>query len=310
MTYIVIGIDGGGSKTHAMVADEQGRTIAETVGPGSAVRPGRAEHSATVIAEVVRDALASCEMTHVTPRVLSIGVAGAGRETERNALWQALVSRDLAAELVIHSDFSIALDDAFADGPGVLLISGTGSVAFGRGPTGATSRCGGWGPVCGDEGSGAWIGRRALSVVTAAADGREPETALTGAILTAAQINETSDLIGWAANAAPAQLASLAPVVLSVADAGDLRANAIVSLAVEELVLHVRALARPLFGDERAALPIALSGGMLSRGTTLRKRLEHRLKSAVPGGQLRTDVVVPARGAVRAALRILGEVMA
>jgi len=255
MTYIVIGIDGGGSKTHAMVADEQGRTIAETVGPGSAVRPGRAEHSATVIAEVVRDALASCEMTHVTPRVLSIGVAGAGRETERNELWQALVSRDLAAELVIHSDFSIALDDAFADGPGVLLISGTGSVAFGRGPTGATSRCGGWGPVCGDEGSGAWIGRRALSVVTAAADGREPETALTGAILTAAQINETSDLIGWAANAAPAQLASLAPVVLSVADAGDLRANAIVSLAVEELVLHVRALARQLFGDERAALP-------------------------------------------------------
>jgi len=310
MTYIVIGIDGGGSKTHAMVADEQGRTIAETVGPGSAVRPGRAEHSANVIAEVVRDALASCEMTHVTPRVLSIGVAGAGRETERNELWQALVSRDLAAELVIHSDFSIALDDAFADGPGVLLISGTGSVAFGRGPTGATSRCGGWGPVCGDEGSGAWIGRRALSVVTAAADGREPETALTGAILTAAQINETSDLIGWAANAAPAQLASLAPVVLSVADAGDLRANAIVSLAVEELVLHVRALARHLFGDERAALPIALSGGMLSRGTTLRKRLEHRLKSAVPGGQLRTDVVVPARGAVRAALRILGEVMA
>ena len=99
------------------------------------------------------------------------------------------------------------------------------------------------------------------------ADGREPETALTGAILTAAQINETSDLIGWAANAPPSQLASLAPVVLSVADAGDLRANAIVSLAVEELVLHVRALARQLFGDERAALPIALSGGMLSRGT-------------------------------------------
>jgi glucosamine kinase len=309
MTYIVIGIDGGGSKTHAMVADEQGRTIAETVGPGSAVRPGKAEHSANVIADVVRDALASCDMTHVTPRVLSIGVAGAGRETERQELWQALVSRDLAAELVIHSDFSIALDDAFSDGPGVLLISGTGSVAFGRGPTGATSRCGGWGPVCGDEGSGAWIGRRALSVVTAAADGREPETALTGAILTAAQINETSDLIGWAANATPAQLASLAPVVLSVADAGDLRANAIVSLAVEELVLHVRALARQLFGDERAALPVALSGGMLARGTTLRKRLEHRLKSAVPGGQLRTDLVIPARGAVRAALRILGEAM-
>ena len=309
MTFIVIGIDGGGSKTHAMVADEQGRTIAETIGPGSAVRPGRAEHSAAVIADVVRDALASCEMTHVTPRVLCIGVAGAGRESERQQLWQALVSRDLASELVIHSDFSVALDDAFGDGPGVLMISGTGSVAFGRGPTGATARCGGWGPVCGDEGSGAWIGRRALSVVTAAADGREPETALTGAVLTAAEVNETSDLIGWAANATPGQLATLAPVVLSVADAGDLRANALVSLTVEELVLHVRALARQLFGDERAALPVALSGGMLNRGSTLRKRLEHRLKSAVPGAQVSSDQVVPARGAVRAALRIAGEAM-
>jgi N-acetylglucosamine kinase-like BadF-type ATPase len=65
---IVIGIDGGGSKTHAIVADESGTTIAETVGPGSAVRPGKADASADVIAEVVRDALASCEMTHVTPR--------------------------------------------------------------------------------------------------------------------------------------------------------------------------------------------------------------------------------------------------
>jgi glucosamine kinase len=310
MTFIVIGIDGGGSKTHAIVADEQGKTIAETVGPASAVRPGQAAHSAEVIADVVKDALASCEMTHVTPRVVSIGVAGIGREAERQALWEALAERDLATEVVLHSDFSIALDDAFGDGPGVLLIAGTGSVAFGRSPAGATARCGGWGPICGDEGSGAWIGRKALSVVTSAADGREPETALTGAILTAAQVNETIDLVGWAANAPPAQLATLAPVVLSVADAGDLRANAVVSIAVEELVLHVRALARQLFADERAAVQVALSGGLLSRESTLRKRLEHRLKSAVPGATIRSEPVVAARGAVRAALRILGEAAA
>jgi glucosamine kinase len=161
--------------------------------------------------------------------------------------------------------------------------------------------------VCGDEGSGAWVGRRALSVVTAAADGREPETALVGAVLTAAQVNEPMALIAWAAQATPAQLATLAPVVSSVADAGDLRANAIISLAVEELVLHVRALARQLFGDERAATPVAFTGGMLTKGSTLRKRLEHRLKSAVPGAQLHHVEVNPARGAVRGALRYLGE---
>lgn len=306
MTQIVIGIDGGGSKTHAIVADETGASIGEATGPGSAVKPGDEEASAEVIAAVVRDALEAAGMSHVTPRVICIGVAGAGREAARQALWQALVARDLAADVVVHSDFGIALDDAFGDGPGVLLISGTGSAAFGRSPAGTTARCGGWGPVIGDEGSGTWIGRRALSVVSAAADGRESQTALTGAILTAAEVNEVSDLIPWAANASREQIASLAPVVFSVADAGDLRANAIISLAVEELMLHIRALAQQLFGDERAAVPVAFTGGLLKKGSTLRKRLEHRLRSAVPGAQVKAGEISPARGAVRGALRFVG----
>jgi glucosamine kinase len=306
MTAIVIGIDGGGSRTRAIVADEQGREIVHVEGPGSAVRPGQAEHSAEVIAAVVRDALAACEMTHVSPKVLCVGVAGVGRATERDQLWQALVSRELAEEIVVHADATVALDDAFGEGPGILIIAGTGSVAFGRGPSGQFARCGGWGPAFGDEGSGAWIGRRALGVVAAASDGREPETALTGAILTAAEVNEVSELIGWAAAATPAMLAALAPVVMSVADTGDLRANALLTLATEELVLHVRTLARALFVDERAACPVAFAGGLLGRGSPIRKRLELRLRSAVPGAQLRAEEVNPARGAVRGALRFLG----
>lgn len=306
MTQIVIGIDGGGSKTRAMVADDQGQQIADVEGPGSAVRPGQAERSADVIAAVVRDALAACDMTHVVPRVVCVGVAGVGREAERQALWQALMSRELADDVVVHADATIALDDAFGDGAGILLVSGTGSIAYGRSPAGTTARCGGWGPVCGDEGSGAWIGRRALSIVTAASDGREPETALVGAMLTAAQVNEVQELIPWAAEATPAALASLAPAVLKTADAGDLRANALVSMAVEELVLHVRTLARTLFVDERAAMSVALAGGLFGKRSPLRKRVEHRLKSAVPGAAVRAEEVVPVRGAVRGALRLLG----
>jgi glucosamine kinase len=303
---IVIGVDGGGSKTRVIVADDRGTEVVSVEGGGCAVRPGQAESSAEVIAAVVRDALAAADMPHVVPKVLCAGVAGAGRDAERQALWQALVSHELAEEVVVHADATVALDDAFGDGPGVLLVAGTGSVAFGRSPAGTFARCGGWGPVIGDEGSGAWIGRRALSVVAAAADGREPETALSGAVLTGAQVNDVSELIGWASTATPAALATLAPVVLSVAEGGDLRANSLVSLAVEELTLHVRALARQLFVDERAAMPVALAGGLLGRGSLLRKRLEHRLKSAVPGAQIRVEPVVPARGAVRGALRYLG----
>lgn len=305
MSAIVVGVDGGGTKTRALVADETGKTLAEADGPASAVRPGRADHSAAVIAETVRRALGDAGFGLILPRVLCVGVAGVGREPERQALWQALAAMEIADELLVHADATIALDDAFSDGVGVLLIAGTGSVAFGRGPTGTIARCGGWGPNIGDEGSGAWIGRRALSVVTAASDGREPETALAGAILTAAQVNDVNELIGWAAAATPAALATLAPAVISEAEAGDLRANAILSMAAEELVLHVRALARQLFMDERASVPVALTGGLLKRGAPLRKRLEQRMKSAVPGAQVQSTEVDAARGAVRDALRVL-----
>ncbi len=306
MSTIVVGIDGGGSKTRVVVADEQGREIVSVDGPASAVRPGHVDLSADVVAACVRDALAAATMTHVVPRVLAIGVAGVGREPEREALWQALSARELAEDVVVHTDAAVALDDAFGDGAGILLVSGTGSIAYGRAPDGSFARCGGWGPVIGDEGSGGWIGRRALNVAAASADGREPESALVNALLTAIEADDPTAMIAWGAQATPSQFARLAPVVLQVAATGDLRANSLLNIAVEELVLHVRTLARRLFGDERATSPVALAGGLLTRGAPLRKRLEQRLKTAVPGAQLRAHDVEPARGAVRAALRTLG----
>ncbi len=306
MSDLVIGIDGGGSRTRAMLADEHGRTIGQSEGPASRVTPGGAEHSADVMEALIRDVLAAAALGSIRPKAICVGVAGVGRGNERQALWQALTGRNLADEIIVHTDAAIALEDAFGEGSGVLLIAGTGSVAHGRGPTGTFARCGGWGPVIGDEGSGAWIGRRALSIVTAASDGREPETALTGAVLTATEAGDVAELIPWAASAGAAQLATLAPVVMSTAVAGDRRANALVTLAAEELMLHVRALARELFVDERASFALALAGGLLGRGSLLRKRLELRVRSGVPGAQVRAEEVVAVRGAVRGALRSLG----
>ena len=231
-------------------------------------------------------------------------MAGVGRDSERRALTEALINESLADDVLVVTDAEIALADAFGDEPGIVLIAGTGSIAYGRGPAGALERVGGWGPAIGDEGGGLWIARRALSVVTAATDGREPDTSLVGAILTAAEIDDVEALIPWAASANVSQIASLAPVVVASAEAGDLRANALLGLAAEELVLHVRTLARSLFEDERAAVQVALGGGLLEPGSALRRRVEHRLKSAVPGGKVHPSPIVAVRGAVRRAMQM------
>jgi glucosamine kinase len=93
---------------------------------------------------------------------------------------------------------------------------------------------------------------------------------------------------------------------MSIAESGDRRAGALVNLAAEELVLHVRALARKLFGDDRAALRVAFAGGLLDAKSIMRKRVVQRLKSVVPGADIRSEPVDPARGAVLSALRFLG----
>ena len=207
------------------------------------------------------------------------------------AVREALVRLEVADHVMVEPDAQIALEDAFADGPGILIVSGTGSSCFGRSPAGSFARCGGWGPNIGDEGS----------VVTAAVDGREPDTTLLPAVLTALELEDSDGLIPWAAHATPAALARLASTVITVAATGDQRANTILAMAAEELVTHVRALARQLFVDERASIPVALAGGLMERGSFLRKLVEHRLKSAVPGAIVRSEPVVPARGAVRMA---------
>jgi glucosamine kinase len=304
MSEIYIGVDGGGSRTRVLVGTAEGEVLASADGPKSAVTPGETDRSADVIAELVTRALSEIALPGaVFPRVLYCGVAGAGRDEERRALHAALDAKELAEEVVIDSDGLIALYDALDDRAGILLVAGTGSIAYGRSPAGEIVRCGGWGPVFGDEGSGGWIGRKALGIVTASSDGREPPTALLFPILAATQCEDIQDLVPWAASADAKMFASLVPVVFSTAASGDPRANALLTLAAEELVLHVRALARQLFTDERAAVTVALSGGLMDRSSPLRKRLEQRLKSAVPGAQIRSEEVLPVRGALRAAAR-------
>lgn len=303
---LLVGIDGGGTRTRVLLCDSTGKELARIEGAATALGSVTEQVAGDIIKSLIHEALSVAGYPDTRPSICVAGVAGAGQERAAQALWAALAQRRVADDVAVHSDAAVALDDAFGDSSGVLLIAGTGSVAFSRAPDGHLERCGGWGPILGDEGSAAWLGRRALAVVCAASDGREPETSLTGTILTALELETLDDLIPWAASASPAAFARLAPVVAQAASAGDLRANSLVSFCVEELVLHVRTLARRCFVDERAAIPVAFSGGLLSRGTLVRKRLEQRLKSAVPGAIIRAEEVDAARGAIRRARSLMG----
>ncbi len=304
MNGLFVGVDGGGTHTRVLVVDEHGAELATAEGAGSAIRPGATSQSASVIREAVQRA---CEGLGDRPvRALCVGVAGVGRDEERDTLQAVLDADRIAATVVVVTDAEIAIEDAFGAGPGVLLTAGTGSIAYGKGPTGVMARCGGWGPTIGDEGGGSWIGRRALGVAAASFDGREPESSLGNAICTALGVEAIERLIPWAAAATPADFAKIAPVVLEVAATGDLRANSLVTLAVEELALHVRTLARKLFSDERAAFRLAMHGGLIAPKSLLRRRLEQRLKSIAPGASIIAERVVPERGAVRLAMREAG----
>jgi len=304
MNGIFVGVDGGGTHTRVLVVDEQGTELASAEGPGSAVQPGAASRSAGIIRDTVHRACAA--LSDRPLRALCVGVAGAGRDEERDTLQSALEADRIAGSVAVLTDAEIALEDAFGAGPGILLTAGTGSIAYGKGPTGLMARCGGWGPNIGDEGGGAWIGRRALGIAAASADGREPESTLADAIIAALGVESIEGLIPWAASATPADFGKLAPVVLEVAATGDLRANSLVTLAVEELAIHVRTLARKLFSDERAAFRLAMHGGLIAPKSLLRRRLEQRLKSIAPGATVLAERVVPARGAARFAMRDAG----
>ncbi len=269
---LLIGADVGGSKT-AVGISQGGEVLARADGPGAAVRPGRALASASIIAEVVRRALA--QFGKLAGDVLVVGAAGAGREPERDELRKALRAETLADRVVVTTDIEIALAGAFEQGSGMVVSAGTGSIAVGRDRHGKRFRIGGYGWQMGDEGSGYAIGRAALGAVSRAQDGRSPRTALTERVLGAARSADFDALVRWAAGASPAEIAALAPHVLEVASQGDPLAQGIADYAARELSQLAICLL-PMM-DVEPPVGVALTGGLLSSDQPLRRSVLAKL---------------------------------
>lgn len=291
-----IGVDGGGTHARAVVIDSEGRQLARRLGSAGIVDPRDPGRAAAAVAQLVREALRDAGASSAA--ALCCGLAGAGRPHEREAVRIALALEHLAERVGVVGDAEAAMADAFPEGAGVLVVAGTGSIAWARAPDGATLRVGGWGLLLGDEGSGYDIALCGLRAVARAADGRATPTALTPVLLAAAAVREPDALIAWAAAATKAQIAALAPSVLTCAARGDDAAAAIRDHAVTALVQMTTVAARR---SGATSLTVALTGGLLAGGGPLLAPVTEALRRQLPDVTITDRAVDAAMGAARIA---------
>lgn len=288
---IILGVDAGGTRTVAAVARDT-EVLARREGTAGAVRPGRAMAAANAIASTARQALHATGQLRAA--VLVVGAAGVGRDEERHALRDALRLENLADRILVTTDIAIALRAALGTTPGMVLLAGTGSFAVAQRPDGTQVRQGGYGWRMGDEGSAYALGHAALRAVGRAEGGRGEATALTAALQRQTRSTRFDDLVRWSVVASPAEVAALAPAVLTAAESGDAVASELVREAAVALTSLARALRPTLPGP--GTVPVALAGGMMGFASYRAAVLEELAQ--VPGLQVRETTVDPVQGAL------------
>ncbi len=202
-------------------------------------------------------------------------------------------------------DAVLLLEAGTPEGWGLAVIAGTGSIAFGRDKSGRMDRSGGWGYLLGDEGSAYGIALAGVRAVARASDACAEETKLTKRILDFMGLSEPLQMID-AVYRGPwdrARLATIAPVVLAAADAGDAVASAIVSHEASELARTAAAAARKL-SLPAAHLPLAITGGVILNSESYRRQFLDALANAGVDAEPVTPVEEPAEGAIRIARRL------
>lgn len=259
MKYFV-GVDGGGTRTTLGIADESGREVIRRVGPAGLVDPRQPAVAAERLVGLVRDAV-QCAALDGPAAGLCAGLAGVGHAQERQVVEEAFIRAGVAERVAIISDGEIALHGALAGGPGILVIAGTGSVAWGRSETGQVAKAGGWGFILGDEGSAWQIARAALRAALMTHDGRAPESRILRTLLDVIGLTAAEELPPWVARAEKGEVAALAVHVIRTAELGDAAAREIVVGAAADLGTHVEALVRRL-GPWSDAPRVVFHGGV------------------------------------------------
>lgn len=310
----VLGIDGGGTKTVCLLADEAGVVVGRGEAGASNYQSAGGAAAYRAILTAISQAIADFDDT-VTVRGLTLGLAGVGRPDDVAAVrdWVELLQADDRLPLRwqlpptgarVCPDCEIALVGGLGGAVGVAAIAGTGAIAYGRNGRGQVARASGWGSVLGDEGSGYDLARQGLRAVVRARDGRSPQTALTAAFCDRLALGDVRELVervyrqGWTVK----DMAALAPVVDAVAAAGDAVATAIVEDAAAELAIATLAVGRQLFAPEQP-YDVVTVGGLWQGSSDLSGRFQRQLRQRRQGVTVSAARYDAAYGAVLLALR-------
>ncbi|MGB8954368.1 MAG: BadF/BadG/BcrA/BcrD ATPase family protein [Tumebacillaceae bacterium] len=301
---LYIGIDGGGTKTRTLLADQSGRVLADLITAGSNIN----HHGWTRTQEILGELFAELRV-HVPEgarvAALFLGMAGIDRQEERERMRAWVQSEWPHASVGVENDAVTALVAGTGRREGIVLIAGTGSIAFGVDSRGEQARVGGWGYLIGDEGSGYNIGWKALISVMRAHDGRSDKSLLGEKILARFGIESAEGLIPivYAPTFTRDQMADLARLVFEAEREGCQTALSILDRAAVDLCELVRVLLDNLHFSE-AKVSVALTGGMFHPGSPLIEMVRDRLEE-------RAQVIVsdkpPVAGSLTLAMELSGE---
>jgi N-acetylglucosamine kinase-like BadF-type ATPase len=293
---LVLGIDAGGSKTVALLADAGGRVIREGRAGGANLRT----HGELVVEKTLHqviDQVLEGQSEH--PASVCLGIAGVDRQDDAATIRAVMRRLGFRDRTLIVNDALIALVAGAGRPVGLVLVAGTGSIAYGANHRGVAARSGGWGPVLADEGSGYWIGRRALVAVMRHADGRGPRTTLTPRVLERLNLSRPDELVAEIYEGAERRqlVATLGPLVAEAGTEGDAVAAEILKDAAAELVLAAGSVVRRL--DMRGdVFETFLSGGMFRSIPSLAEQVTRRFQEVAPRATVSLLDAEPAAGAL------------
>ncbi len=300
---LVVGVDGGGTGTRAVIMDEKQRVLGQgESGPSNPLRVGIAK-AVSNVREAIDRACSEAAVHRDDISNATVGLAGVRRKDIHQCTLEKLnESLKEIRSIELLPDGEIALYGATDGEPGLVVIAGTGSICCGRNRGGKKTCAGGWGPIVGDEGGASWIARKALQGVAHAADGRGPATAVTNAALKYFRVENADDLSTaiYSPTMTNDRLAGFAREVVRAARAGDAVALEILEDAGRELAAAAIAVIKKL-RMEKDEFRVACVGGVYGAGDLLLSAMQQQIKTVAKRAYLSQPLFSPVMAAARIA---------